>query len=44
MVGYLRRPVGLASLGGWRDSYSCFESIPSVTKRSALFVTEQSFP
>ena len=29
-----RCPVGLASTGGWRDSCSCFESIPSVTEKS----------
>ena len=28
-----RRPVGLASSGGWVDSCSCFESIPSVTEK-----------
>ena len=31
-VGYLCRLVGLASLGDWRGSGLCFESIPSVTE------------
>ena len=43
-VGYLGRLAGLASQGGWRDSCSCFESLPSVTENSVLFVEEQSFP
>ena len=30
--------------GGWRDSSSCFGSIPSVTKNSVLFVEELGFP
>ena len=44
MVGYLGRSAGLASLGGWRDSCSCFGSIPSIAENSILFVKEQSFP
>ena len=44
VVGYLGRPTGLASQGGWRDSYSCFGSIPSVIENSILYVEEQSFP
>ena len=32
-VDYQRLLVGLASLGGWRDSCSCFVSIPSVTEK-----------
>ena len=43
-VGYLCRLAGLASLGDWRGSGLCFESIPSITERSALFVKELSFP
>ena len=33
-----------SSLGDWRGSCLCSELIPSVTKRSALFVKELSFP
>ena len=43
-VGYLRCLIGLASLGDWRASCLCFELIPSVTEKSALFVKELSFP
>ena len=43
-VGYLGLLAGLASQGGWRDSYACFGSIPSVIGNSFLFVEEQSFP
>ena len=43
-VGYLRCLAGLAFLGNWRGSYLCSELIPSVTKRSTLFVKELSFP
>ena len=38
------RLTGLASLEDWRCSCLCSELIPSVTKRSALFVKELSFP
>ena len=43
-VGYLRCLAGLASLGDWRGSCLYSEFIPSVTKRSTLFVKELSFP
>ena len=43
-VGYLRCLAGLASLGDWHGSCLCSELIPSVTKRSTLFVKELSFP
>ena len=42
-VGCLRRLAGLASLEDWRCSYLCFDLIPSVAERSALFVKELSF-
>ena len=31
MVGYLGRPASLVFYGGWRDSCSCYGSIPSIT-------------
>ena len=43
-VGCLRRLVDPASFENWRCSCLCSELIPSVTKRSALFVKELSFP
>ena len=43
-VGCLRRLAGPASLVDWCCSCSCSGLIPSVTKRSALFVKELSFP
>ena len=43
-VGYLRRLASPASLEDWCCSCLCFELIPSVTERSALFVKELSFP
>ena len=43
-VSYLRRLAGPASLEDWRCSCLCPELIPLVTKRSALFVKELSFP
>ena len=43
-VGYLRRLAGPTSLEDCRCSCLCFELIPSVTERSALFVKELSFP
>ena len=43
-VCYLRRLAGLESLGDWRGSGLCYESIPSVIERSVLFVKELSFP
>ena len=43
-VGCLRRLVGPASLVDWRCYCSCSGLIPSVTKRSTLFVKELSFP
>ena len=36
VVCFQRRPVGLASSGDWRDSCSCFESIPSVIDKSLI--------
>ena len=43
-VGCLRRLAGPAFLADWRCCCLCYELIPSVTKRSALFVKELSFP
>ena len=43
-VGCPPRLAGLASLEDWRCSCLCFELIPSVIERSALFVKELSFP
>ena len=40
----LRRLAGPASSDDWRCSYLCSELIPPVTDKSALFVTELSFP
>ena len=36
--------VDPASLVDWRYSCLCFESIPSVTEKSVIFVQELSFP
>ena len=43
-VGSLRRLAGPASSDDWRCSCLCSELIPSVTKKSALFVMELSVP
>ena len=43
-VGCPRRLADLASLEDWHCSCLCFELIPSVAERSALFVKELSFP
>ena len=43
-VGCLCRLAGLASLEDWHCSYLCSELVPSVAKRSVLFVKELSFP
>ena len=43
-VGSLRHLAGPASSDDWLCSCLCFELIPSVTEKSALFVKELSFP
>ena len=43
-VGFPPRLAGLASSEDCRCSCLCYELIPSVTERSALFVNELSFP
>ena len=41
---YLHRLSGPASLADWRCSCLCSELIPSVTKKSVIFIKEPSFP
>ena len=43
-VGSLHRLAGPASSDDWRCFCLCSELIPSVAEKSALFVTELSFP